>query len=233
MKFVNIDNFNNTELQKEPFDYMVIDNFLNDEYVEPLLSEFEKLTPEKTNYYGSNIYEKTKVAFNSNLGELTEEILKELCSEDFVSYIQKRFQINDIIHSNRNFEGAGVHKVYNNGYLTMHTDFNYSKDPTYGLLDRRLNLLLYMNTDWKEEYGGELCLFDQKQQKITKKVMPILNRCVIFNTTDAIHGHPNPMVLPHDKCRQSLALYYFSKNTTGLSVSGKEMLPVMWYAGIR
>ena len=232
MKFVNIDNFNNAGLQKEPFDYMIIDNFLHEENIEPLLSEFNMLTPEKA-YYRGYANEKTKLAFNSNLGELIESVLTELCSEEFISFIEKLFQMNNIIHSNRNLEGAGVHKVYNQGYLTMHTDFNHSKDSTHGLLDRRLNLLLYMNPDWKEDYGGELCLFNQKQGQITKRVIPILNRCVIFNTTDSIHGHPTPMNLPDDKCRQSLALYYYSKNTTGLSISGKEIRHVVWYENIK
>jgi hypothetical protein len=39
----------------------------------------------------------------------------------------------------------------------------------------------------------------------------MLNRCVIFNTTDfAYHGHPRPLACPPDQSRKSLALYYYT-----------------------
>jgi len=40
--------------------------------------------------------------------------------------------------------------------------------------------------------------------------MPILNRCVIFNTTNSsLHGHPEPLMGP---IRESIAVYYYTKN---------------------
>lgn len=232
MRFVNLDNFKNAEVQKEPFQYMIIENFLQDTYIRPLLFELNKLTPEKSYYHGTDETERTKIAFNSNLGHFIEYIFDELCSDNFIDILEEKFQINRLIRNNRNLHGAGIHKVYNNGFLAMHKDFNHTNDSNYGTIERRLNLLLYMNPEWKDEYGGHLCLYDERKNEITKRVLPILNRCVIFNTTDAIHGHPLPMSIPKDKCRQSLALYYYSKNTTGLSVSGKTLLTVQWYPEI-
>lgn len=232
MKFVNINNFIHSSLEKEPFDHIVIDNFLNEEYVNDLLQQLDELTPDKSYYHGGDEVEKTKLAFNKNLSHLVEGILEELCSDEFIDIIERKFNMTNIIRNNPNLHGAGIHKVFNNGFLTMHKDFNYNNDPQHGLVDRRLNLLLYMNPDWKEEYNGHLCLYDEPKGIITKKVLPILNRCVLFNTTDAIHGHPHPMQIPEDKCRQSIALYYYSKNVTGLSVTGKPLSYVQWYNNI-
>jgi hypothetical protein len=232
MKFVNTNNFNISVLEKEPFEHTIIDDFLNEEYIDDVLSELDKLTPDKSYYHGGDNVEKTKMAFNSNLGELIDNIFKELCSDEFIDMIEAKTGMTNIIRNNPNLHGAGVHKVFNSGFLTMHKDFNHTHDSDNGLIDRRLNLLLYMNPDWKEEYNGHLCLYDENKQQITKRVLPILNRCILFNTTDSIHGHPQPMCIPENKCRQSLALYYYSKNTTGLSVSGKKLMSVQWYSHI-
>ncbi len=233
MKFVKNNIFDEAIWEVSPFGHVIIDNFLNNEYIETMLKEMDMLTTDKSYYYGNERIENTKRAFKTNLGSFTDSLFKELCSDEFINQIEKISGIYDIICNNTNLEGAGIHKVYNNGFLCMHKDFNNTNDLEYGLIDRRINLLLYMNPDWKEEYGGQLCLYDSNKGKITKKILPLLNRCVIFNTTDAIHGHPHPMKLPEGICRQSLALYYYTKNTTGKAVNGNELLPVQWYHNIK
>lgn len=233
MKYINLENLKNYSWQTEPYGHIVIDNFLNTEHIPIFLNELDKLTPEMSYYRGNVNIENTKKAFKNNLGEFIDSIFRELCSDDFIKIIENITGINNIIRNNVELEGAGIHKVYNNGFLTMHKDFNNTFDTNFGLIDRRINLLLYMNPDWKEEYNGQLCLYDNNEKKITKQIYPILNRCVIFNTTDSIHGHPHPMKLPENICRQSLALYYYTKNTTGKSVTNGELLPVQWYFDIK
>ena len=92
--------------------------------------------------------------------------------------------------------------------MKIHVDFCRHPETN---LDRRLNLLLYLNKDWREEYGGHLELFDTDVESCQKKILPLFNRMVIFNTTDyTYHGHPDPLTCPQGLCRNSLALYYFS-----------------------
>lgn len=233
MKYVNLQKFENIQLETEPFDHVVIDNFMKEEYIHKFLEELEKLTPEQSYYNGNPNIENTKKAFKNNLGEFIDSIFKELCSDEFIQIIEKLTGITNIIRNNVELEGAGIHKVYNGGFLTMHKDFNHTYDKDHGLINRRINLLLYMNPEWQDEFKGHLCLYDENKQQIVKKILPILNRCVIFNTIDSIHGHPEPMNLPENTCRQSLALYYYTKNTTGVAVNGKELLPVQWYFDIK
>ena len=231
MKFVNNLNF---EFCSEPFQHVVIDDFIKNEYIDQILKEMDDLTIDKSYYYGNQNIEKNKYAFKSNLGEMIQELFKEVNGDEFVSLLENKTGINGLIRNNLELSGAGVHKIFDKGFLCMHKDFEGYNDAKYGLLDRRINLLLYMNKDWKEEYGGELCLYDDtKLHKVTKKIVPMLNRCVIFLTPGNIHGHPNPLNIPENKSRQSITTYYYTKNETGKNLNGNEMQPVSWFYNIK
>jgi Rps23 Pro-64 3,4-dihydroxylase Tpa1-like proline 4-hydroxylase len=193
----------------------------------------DELTIDKSYYYGHQSIEKNKYAFNSNFNKNLQELFNELNSDEFISILEHKTGIDKIIRNNLQLKGAGVHKVLNDGFLCMHTDFEGYHDERCGLLDRRLNLLLYMNKDWKDEYNGKLCLYDKTLNKITKKITPILNRCVIFFTPDNLHGHPEPLKIPTNISRQSITTYYYTKNITGKNLDGKDIKPVQWYHDIK
>lgn len=105
------------------------------------------------------------------------------------------------------FAGGGLHETSRGGLLGIHADFQVNE----GLqLYRRVNMLVYLNEDWKTEYGGELELWDREMQAKQISVQPVFNRCVIFNTdADSFHGHPDPLKTPEGITRKSLALYYY------------------------
>lgn len=104
--------------------------------------------------------------------------------------------------------GGGVHQVGRGGFLKVHRD--YLKHPRYHI-DRRLNLLLYLNENWSEEWGGHLELWDRDMGRCVRRVAPVFNRCVIFTLSQtSFHGHPEPLACPEDRPRRSLALYYYS-----------------------
>lgn len=222
------------DIMSYPYPHIVIDNFLKDDYIESILKELSEITIDKPHYKGNNVYETNKYAFSTGFNQVLTEIFTELNCDEFINVLETKLGIPDIIRNNLELRGAGVHKVFDKGLLCMHTDFEGYKDDTHGHLDRRINLLLYMNPDWKPEYGGNLCLYDNKtMHKIVKRIEPILNRCVIFLTTGNIHGHPKPMNLPDNICRQSITTYYYTKNKNGERlVDGDKYIPVMWYKSI-
>jgi Rps23 Pro-64 3,4-dihydroxylase Tpa1-like proline 4-hydroxylase len=111
----------------------------------------------------------------------------------------------------------------------MHTDFEAYEDFQHGCLDRKLNLLLYMNPEWQDEFGGHLCLYDKTLRKITKRIAPILNRCVLFFTPGNIHGHPQPLKIPENRFRQAITTYYYTPNPVGLG----DKLSVQWHFDIQ
>jgi hypothetical protein len=106
--------------------------------------------------------------------------------------------------------GGGLHQILPGGRLAIHADFNYLDDLK---LYRRINLLLFLNKGWKEEYAGHLEMWDRAMQQCVKRVLPIFNRCVIFNTeSTSYHGHPQPLACPQGVTRKSLAFYYYTSD---------------------
>jgi Rps23 Pro-64 3,4-dihydroxylase Tpa1-like proline 4-hydroxylase len=106
------------------------------------------------------------------------------------------------------YTGGGLHQIRPGGLLEVHADFSYH---TKLRLDRRINVLIYLNKDWKEEYGGHFELWDREVTRAVKKILPIFNRCAIFSTTStSFHGHPLPLACPADRNRKSIATYYYS-----------------------
>jgi Rps23 Pro-64 3,4-dihydroxylase Tpa1-like proline 4-hydroxylase len=106
------------------------------------------------------------------------------------------------------FGGGGLHQIEPGGFLKIHADFNVHPKLK---LDRRLNMLVYLNKDWRDEYGGHLELWDRDLSACRKKILPSFNRTVIFSTTDtSFHGHPHPLTAPVGMSRKSVSLYYYT-----------------------
>ena len=138
----------------------------------------------------------------------TKKLFDFLNSKTYLSFLQEITSIKETLLSDPYLMGGGLHEIKKDGVLKVHTDFN--KHPLFNL-DRRINVLIYLNKDWKEFYGGQLELWDQEMKSCKKKIMPDFNTMVIFSTTDfSNHGHPNPLNCPENQSRKSLALYYFS-----------------------
>ena len=104
--------------------------------------------------------------------------------------------------------GGGIHITRNGGYLEPHLDF---KTHTNNKKWRRvLNLIIYLNENWVDNFNGHLCLYDIKNRSIINKIKPIFNRAVIFETNElSLHGHPDKLNTPQNIYRLSLALYYY------------------------
>jgi hypothetical protein len=106
------------------------------------------------------------------------------------------------------FLGGGFHEIFSGGKLAVHADFRVHKRLN---LERRINVLLYLNESWDYDYGGELELWDKSMDSCFERVVPVVNRCVIFNTDSrSFHGHPDPLKVPEGVTRKSLALYYYT-----------------------
>jgi hypothetical protein len=120
--------------------------------------------------------------------------------------------------------GGGVHRIHPGGKLDIHADFNWQDSSQ---LWRRVNLLLYLNKDWQEDWGGHLELWERDLSKCCTKVLPLFNRAAIFNITDdAYHGHPHPLTSPEGVVRDSIALYYYTLDRPEHEKSPHH--PVLW-----
>jgi Rps23 Pro-64 3,4-dihydroxylase Tpa1-like proline 4-hydroxylase len=200
-----------------PFPHLVFDDFFDPALVELVLAEFPRPGAIRWQHFDNEREIKLASAAESSFGPTTRLLLYHLNSITFLEFLSTVTGIANLI-SDPSFEGGGLHQIVRGGKLGIHADFNRHR--SFGL-DRRLNLLLYLNKEWREEYGGHLQLWDRDMTQCRARVSPLFNRVVIFGTTDfTYHGHPDPLQCPESMTRKSLALYYFSNGRPAEEVSG-------------
>ena len=191
----------------EPFPHVVIDNLLPEG---PLLQALEFFpTAKELRWIDFDAVHERKLAFPDveRLPAPLREVLYFLNSAVLLRFLEALTGIGGLI-PDPYYTGGGLHQIEPGGFLGVHADFNKYERLA---LDRRLNLLLYLNRDWKEEYGGHLELWDRSMSRCVQKILPVFNRCVVFSTTDkAYHGHPTPLSCPPGRSRKSLATYYYT-----------------------
>lgn len=201
----------------EPFPHVVIDDFFPVEALDAILAEFPN--PEGIDWQKFEAGTEKKLAskLESQLGERTRQFIWGLNSQVFVTFLETLTGIDGLI-PDPHLWGGGLHQIVPGGFLKVHADFNRHEKLN---LDRRLNLLLYLNRDWKEEYGGHLQLWTRDMSRCVVKVLPVFNRCVVFSTTDfSYHGHPDPLTCPQGRTRKSVAMYYYTNGRPAEEISG-------------
>lgn len=194
----------------EPYPHIVIDDFLPEELAENIYinfpnkaeiikSEYElnytgiqeykrQINPNETNFYNRNVFG----FFNS---------------APFLQFLEALTSIQALIPDSY-FNGGGFHEISRGGKLGVHADFRINEQLH---LSRRLNVLIYLNQNWSDEWGGDLEIWDRDMKNKVHSISPIFNRCVIFNTDAySYHGHPDPLNCPADVTRKSIALYYYT-----------------------
>lgn len=197
--------------EAHPFRYLVVDDFLMPEQAQKLLDDFPDSKSETWNK-STYIHQKGKLQKSTfDKGSIFSAFFSEINSKQFVSFLNELTSIPDLI-ADPNLFGAGLHQSLNGAFLDVHVDFNVQPETK---LYRRLNLLLFLNKDWKEEYGGTLELWDMEKKLCIEKIIPAFNRCVIFETNrKSYHGHPTPLNVPEGVTRKSLAVYYYTQDAS-------------------
>ena len=192
-----------------PYPHIVLENFLDPEVLNACIAEFNKLN-ETDGWINYTHYNEKKTGLNKLdlLPEMIKGTINELNSPAFLEFLSTLTGIKDLQKDDA-LEGGGIHQSKRGGFLNIHADFTVH--PHHRNWQRRVNVLVYLNKDWQDEWGGKLELWDKKMKACEAKVAPIFNRCVIFNTdADSFHGHPEPMTCPDGVFRRSIALYYYS-----------------------
>ena len=196
--------------QAKPYPHIIIDNLFDNDYLDIINNEFTTLRNNKKKINFNNFNEKKLASSrgDSDQGLNCKEFFRFLNSSKFLDFLQVLTSIKEPLIPDPHFIGGGFHETLKGGFLKIHADF--CKHPETKL-DRRINLLVYLNKKWKKSFGGELELWDKEMISCGKKILPIFNRTVIFNTTDfTYHGLPDPIQCDESVSRRSLALYYYS-----------------------
>lgn len=192
----------------EPFPHIVIDNFLPAELVAGLVSHFPQgaLPSDRVFDMGYAGFHKRQILPDDCDG-FCRQAFDFFNSRAFLEFLEGVSTITGLI-PDPYFEGGGFHEIGSGGKLGIHADFRINNRLH---LSRRMNVIIYLNAAWPEEYAGSLELWSRDMKRKVKSVAPLLNRCVIFNTdADSYHGHPDPLLSPEGVFRRSAALYYYT-----------------------
>jgi len=195
----------------EPYKHIVVDNF----FPEPLAYECLKSFPhvddkswEHQNDKDIEIKSRSNWKSEFDVPENIIDVVRILNSSIILNAFSKVFNINKLI-PDPYYSGGGLNITQRGGLLDVHVDGNYHDASG---LHRRVNAILYLNPGWQEGWGGEFGLYDNNGEKLIKKIAPIHNRIVVFDTNDySFHGLPDPLNFPDGKARRSIILYYYTK----------------------
>lgn len=202
----------------QPFPHAVIDDFLDRDVLKRVIAEFPG-TEGRDHFDRSQ--ERLKYQFHPNTiaSGFIRNLLAELNSEAFIRFVEGISGIKGLI-PDPHYSGGGLHETKAGGHLSVHADFNIHGRMK---LERRLNLLIYLNEDWLPEYGGELELWDKEMTAKQESVAPLLGRAVLFSTSlDSFHGQPEPLSCPPYRARRSIALYYYTAFPNGAAAAPKR-----------
>ncbi len=169
----------------------------------------EKAISEYGTVGGKAVHEKLP-----ELGESYKELDGVLQSREFLDLISEITNIPDLLYDPE-YVGGGTHENCHGQDLDAHVDFNHH---TKTHLHRRLNLILFLNPEWREEWGGSLQVhsdpWESQGPDQVKSYLPLLNHCVLFETSEVSwHGFPR-IDLPEDRrnvSRRSIAVHFYTK----------------------
>ena len=191
-----------------PFPHIYFDDFLPLNVAESAVAHFPE--PKELEWHKfRDPHQHKKLAFDvaEQLPPSLRDILFFLNSRPMLQFLETLTGIKAVL-PDPYFVGGGLHQIKPGGLLEVHADFSYQERIR---MDRRINVLIYLNKDWKEEYGGHFELWNRDITKAEQRILPIFNRCAIFSTTSySFHGHPNPLTCPPDRTRKSIATYYYT-----------------------
>lgn len=198
----------------KPFPVAILDDFLPSPVAHGVLDEIASYQDfQKSNDYifAKNKFESPRI---DNLGPNGKAIKEFLLSPEMAAAISCMYGRK--IFVDPNFVGGGLHRGGEGSFLDMHADFNLH--PSNRRWIRELNILLYLNKDWKPEYGGCLDLRDANTGR-TAAIEPRFNRLVLMLTKDfTFHGY-KPINFPTGTFRTSIATYAYSEATSDEEVA--------------
>ncbi|MDQ3844577.1 MAG: 2OG-Fe(II) oxygenase [Bacteroidota bacterium] len=189
-----------------PFPYIIIDNFLHPEIARTLADNFPSLSEMNVQYNGLNEKKGEHSRFDT-LHSVFIDIKRELMKEGFVKIIETISGIQKLQTIDDRY-GCGLHQGGAGSFLDIHIDYNLH--PTLKK-QRRLNLILFLNEQWQEEWFGYLEFWDAAGKKCVRSIAPVFNRCVLFICNNiSYHGY-STIKCPPDVYRKSFYLYFFSE----------------------
>ena len=191
----------------QPFPHGVYDNLWDEILLRAVRDEFPDQASPRWRNFQDRREVKQDLSPAAEAGPHATQLQSLAADPAFLKRLETLTEIDDLLADP---SGGALHQINPGGVLEVHVDHN--RDKVEGTLYRRLNILIYLNEDWREEWNGQLELWNPEMTECVEQIMPLFNRTVIFSTTEtSAHGHPQPLKCPGDRCRQSFAAYYYTQ----------------------
>ncbi len=227
-KLINLDNLNRSLKNfknNSPFDHCICEDFFSREFADKIIDEFPNYEQEGFWHEYNNKVEIKKTCNDWNkFKKNTYLLFTTLNSFSFTQILSKAFDMN--LFPDFGLNGGGLHTHKNGGKLNFHLD--YDIHPKL-IMQRRINLIIFLNPDWDISWGGELGFWSNDEQnkkpnKLIKKIAPIFNRAVFFDTSqNSWHGLVSKVQTTNNSCRNSVAVYYLTSPRRDVSDRAKAL----------
>jgi len=198
----------------QPFPHLVVDHFLQPDFCQRLLREFPGFDEKRALNEFGEIGRKAVQEKLPQIGPAYRRLDDLLRSEEFLAFLSTMTGIPELVYDPA-YVGGGTHENLEGQDLDVHVDFNMHPRTH---LHRRLNLILFLNPEWKEEWGGCLQLHrnpwvpPEEDQVVT--IVPLLNRMAVFETSEVSWHGFRRIRLPAEKktlSRRSIAVYFYTR----------------------
>lgn len=210
-------------LRAKPSPHLTFDDFLEPKDAEALLEEF-RMPRDGAIFYRH--YNNQTSSYNDldGMGRLTRSLFSDLRSPECLRFLENLSGIEGLEHD-PDLDGAGLHETRRDGYLNMHVDFlSHTTRTTW---KRQLNMIIFLNKEWREEYHGYLELWDLAGNRRCAKIAPAFNRCLILRTDEkSFHGYPEPLRCPETVSRKSFSCYYYTDEKRFLRLTPTNYRPL-------
>ncbi len=207
---IHLEKFDRQNVTEVPFPHFCIDDVLTPDFANEIYDAFPSYHEAKTmgrEFAAVNEKRKIQITDSKKFPAPILDLHKLLASREFISRVETMMGVPHLI-ADPDLNGGGIHETNAGGHLDVHVDFNYITEKQW---HRRINILIYFNKDWKEEYGGYLDIWDKEVKQRCGYFAPQFNRAVGFATgTHSWHG-VMPVTCPPDNMRRSFAVYYYTK----------------------
>ncbi len=197
----------------QPYRNLSIQDLLAEDFARTLVDNFPGQEAMRRHYQGLN----EKKSEGSNFDQYHEsfdQLRKGLATPEFLRFLEQVTGIDGLILPD-DHRGTGVHQGVDGSFLDVHVDF--SVHPVKNI-HRRLNLLIFLVNDWKEEYGGALELWNEDVTECVTNIYPGYNKAAIFETSDVSYHGYSTIILPEGVTRNSFFSYFYTPIAEGEKV---------------
>jgi Rps23 Pro-64 3,4-dihydroxylase Tpa1-like proline 4-hydroxylase len=194
---------------QRPFRWFTIPNFLEDDFAREVVAaypSFDQSRQQGFEFKTVNEQKKVQITDSARFPAPVKKLAEALSSPKWLEDLAYITNMPKLLADDK-LEGGGMHITGAGGRLDVHVDFNYLEGRD---LHRRLNILVYLNPDWQEAWGGNIELWDPEVKNRLQAFSPVLNRCVVFETNEISYHGVSPVTCPENVARRSFAAYYYT-----------------------